>query len=216
MGQLKKYKPEIIVELRRRIAEITTKWAAKQAEQAAIDKPLLDAMNAEAARLRALIPVYCIEVTVKKTGDLDGDPILEYTADGIQINWGDAEVIGWASATRPGALGSFASICVAYISQKRLREIKTAQATAKEAKELAKEAMEKGLKEALIPQRAIDAYNQYHGDADEAWEDENETAWAMIREWAPYIEAQHGINKTKLHKEISEASREVNFGINEG
>jgi len=50
------------------------------------------------------------------------------------------------------------------------------------------------MKTVLIPQTAISAYKHYQGDENKAWEDENETAWALIKKWAPYIEIQDGIN----------------------
>jgi len=91
----------------------------------------------------------------------------------------------------------------------------TAKAEAEKAARSAKEAREKELTETPIPQEAIDAYNRYHGDEDKAWEDENETAWALIREWSPYIEAQYGMDKQKLLWIAKKAVREQNYGINE-
>jgi hypothetical protein len=80
----------------------------------------------------------------------------------------------------------------------------------------AKEAREKELKETAIPQEAIEAYNRYRGDEDAAWEDANELAWSLIRQWTPYIEAQHGMHRGKLQRMINDAAREANYGINEG
>ena len=60
----------------------------------------------------------------------------------------------------------------AYIESKKAAE---------EAAKPAKEAAEKELKETEIPAAAVKAYNHYHGDENKAWEDENETAWALIR-----------------------------------
>jgi hypothetical protein len=193
----------------------TAKHAAEKAAQDAIDNELLDVMNAKAATLIAQIPADHVRVTVKKIGDADGDPILEYAANGVKLGWHDVTIIGWASAIRPGALGSFAEICVASIDREKLEQIRTAQQASTIAKQAAKESREKELQETAIPQYAIDAYNHYHGDADAAWEDENEGDWAMIEKWAPYIEAQHGMNPKKMHKIISESSRETNYGIND-
>lgn len=47
------------------------------------------------------------------------------------------------------------------------------------------------LKETKIPEMAIKAYKHYKGNAEAAWEDENETAWALIKKWKPYIIAQN-------------------------
>jgi hypothetical protein len=71
-------------------------------------------------------------------------------------------------------------------------------------------------KETAIPQEAIEAYNRYRGDEDAAWEDANELAWSLIRQWTPYIEAQHGMHRGKLQRMINDAAREANYGINEG
>jgi hypothetical protein len=90
-----------------------------------------------------------------------------------------------------------------------------AKKVAEEAARPAKEAKEKELKETEIPAEAIKAYNHYHGSADKAWEDENETAWALIRKWTPYIEAQHGTDPEKLKRIASEVAKETNYGIND-
>lgn len=197
-------------------AEREAVWAAEKATQDAIEKPLLDAMHAESAALRASIPATHTLVTVNQTGNLDGDPILEYTADSIILSWQDVEVVGVASAIRPGALGEFATECVCSISKTKLAKIKTEKLASAETAKDAQEATEKELKETEIPQEAIALYNRYHGDEDKAWEDSNETAWALIRKWEPYIEAQHGMDPSKMQQLIVEASREANYGINEG
>lgn len=118
------------------------KWAQKRIEQDAIDQPLIDAMTAEADRLRTQIPADHLEVTVTQTGDLDGDPILKYTIDGIKVNRQDVNIVGWASAIRPGAMGAFASVCVASISIDKLEQIRAAQAEAAAAKFAKKAAAE--------------------------------------------------------------------------
>lgn len=94
----------------------------------------------------------------------------------------------------------------AYIDGKKATE---------EAVRPAKEAAEKELKETEIPVEAVKAYNQYHGDAEKAWENENETAWALIRKWSPYIEAQHGMDPEKTKAIISEMNAESSYGISE-
>ena len=191
------------------------KNAVRRAEEAAIDNKLLDTMHIEAATLVAQIPADHIRVTVKQTGDADGDPILEYTADGVKLSWRDVNTIGTACAIRPGAMGAFATERVCSISRDLLEQIRTEQQVSTIAKQATKEAREKELKETKIPQYAIDAYNHYHGDEDKAWEDENETDWAMIGKWAPYIEAQLGMHPKKMQKIISESARESNYGVND-
>ena len=197
-------------------ADRTTKQAVRQAKQDAIDKPLIEAMKANEAPLRASIPADHVEVIIKQTGDLDGDPMLTYRADGIKLGWQDVNIIGVASAVRPGAMGAFVSVYIASISRERLEEIRAAQQVNSAASQTAKEARQKELKETIIPESALSAYRHYHGDADKAWEDENETSWALIRHWTPYIEMQHGMDSVKLQREATEMSREVNYGINEG
>ena len=64
-----------------------------------------------------------------------------------------------------------------------------AQKAAEESARPAKEAEERELAETPIPEAAMNAYNHYHGNPESAWEAEDETAWALIRKWAPYIEA---------------------------
>lgn len=196
--------------------ERETKWAADKAIKDAADQPLLDAMQAHAAELKAQIPTGHIQVTVKQTGDTDGDPILEYTADGVKLNWRDVNNIGTASAIRPGALGAFASEHVCSIGKDRLAEIREMQAAKAATAQAAKEVRQVELKTTIIPDEALSAYNHYHGDANKAWENEDETSWALIQKWTPYIETQHGIDIEKIKRTAAETNRETSFGINEG
>jgi len=197
-------------------AEREAKWAAEKAAQDAIDRPLIEKMEREAAELRAQIPEDHVEVTVTKTGDLDGWPILEYKVGDTTLNWDQVNMIGSACAVRPGALGAFAEVWVASISRERLEEIRAQQQADAEASRAKKEAREKELRETPIPQEALSAYRHYHGDADAAWENEDEAAWALIEKWTPYIEAQHGIDAQKLQHMLKEAAREASYGISEG
>jgi molecular chaperone DnaK (HSP70) len=196
--------------------ERDAKWAADKAIKDVADQPLLDAMHAHVAELMAQIPVDHVQLTVKQTGDMDGDPILEYTADGVKLGWQDITMIGVASAIRPGAWGAFASIRVASISRARLEEIRAEQQTKSAAAQATKDTRKKELAETAIPASAVEAYNYYHGDADKAWENEDESAWAAINKWSPYIETQRGMDPAKLQREIWEMNREANYGINEG
>lgn len=197
-------------------AKRDARWAIKKAEQDAIDNPLLEAMEIKVTSLREQIPSDHIEVKVTQTGDLDGDPILEYEADGVKLRWSDVNVVGWASAIRPGALGAFAQVCIASISRDQLAEIRSAQADDAVKKSEKNAARQKELTETVIPPSALEAYNYYHGDSDLAWEKEDESSWAIIEKWTPYIEAQHGIAPRKLQRMISESAREESYGINEG
>ena len=143
MEEIKAAKPEIIAELKRQQEERkvanaarAAKWAEQMAAQDAIDAPILAAMHDRANELWAQIPADHIEVIAEKTGDMDGDPIMQYTADGEIVSWQDVNVVGWASAIRPGAMGSFASIQVCSISKDKLEQIK-ADKVAAEAKNVA-------------------------------------------------------------------------------
>lgn len=143
MDEIKDAKPEIIAELKRQQVERqaanaarSAKWAEQCAAQDIIDAPILAVMHDKANELRAQIPADHIEVIAAKTGDMDGDPIMQYTVDDTIISWHDINVVGWASAIRPGAMGSFASIQVCSISKDKLEQIK-ADKVAAEAKNVA-------------------------------------------------------------------------------
>ena len=149
MDEIKAAKPEIIAELKRqqeerKVAQAAreAKWAEQRAAQDAIDAPLLVAMAERANELRAQIPADHIEVVAKQTGDMDGDPIMQYTVDGVILNWQDVNHIGWASAIRPGAMGSFASIQICSISKDKLEQIKADRLSAETKKEAEKKAKE--------------------------------------------------------------------------
>ena len=100
------------------------RWERERLEQIEKEKPLLDEMYKKAQELRTQIPWGHREVTITKTGDLDGDDILEYTCEGVKLSWRDIVYAGTASAFRPGAMGAFASIRVASIDPVKLNEIK--------------------------------------------------------------------------------------------
>ena len=160
-------KPEIIAELKRQAEERkvanaarAAKWAEQCAAQDAIDAPILAAMHDKANELRAQIPAGHIEVVAKQTGDLDGDPIMQYTADGVVVSWHDVEHIGWASAIRPGAMGSFASIQICSISKARLDQIK-ADKVAAEAKKAADEKAETDRVDAIFATAKETGKKQY-------------------------------------------------------
>ena len=120
--------------------ELKARWAEQRAMQDAIDAPLLADMAAKANELRAQIPADHVEVIATQTGDMDGDPIMQYTAKGEIVSWSDITVIGWAGAIRPGAMGAFASIQICSISRDKLEQIKTAKAAAETTKAAAKKA----------------------------------------------------------------------------
>jgi hypothetical protein len=105
-------------------AEREIKWAAQKAADEAIRKPLIEAMQADLARLVSQIPVDRIRVAVTEDGDLDGWKLYKYTVDGFVVESSEVNVIGWASATYPGAMAPFVSECIASISRQRLIELK--------------------------------------------------------------------------------------------
>jgi len=197
-------------------ARYNARAAAYQAEREAVDNPLLEAMKAEAAKLRKRIPAGHIEVDVEDKGDFDGYPNLKYSVDGVELPWDKINHIGVASAIRPGALGSFARIYVVSIAKEKVEQIKKEQEEKSALNQARKEARQKELTETVIPPEALEAYNYYHGDSDLAWEKEDESSWALIDKWTPYIETQHGIDPRKLQRMVSEIAREESYGINEG
>lgn len=118
-------------------AEREARWVAEKAARQAVDNPLREAAEKQAAEIRASIPAGNIPVKVEQVGSADGDPIYDYYADGIKINWDDCIHHGTASAIRPGALGAFFVDQVYSIPRARLDEIKAEQA-AKDADAAAK------------------------------------------------------------------------------
>ena len=71
----------------------------------------------------------------------------------------------------------------------------------------------KEMKQVEVPLYAVEAYNLYAGSSEKAWEDEDETAWALINKWGKYIEAQQGSHPERAKELWVEMSREQNFGI---
>jgi len=169
-------------------AERQARWAAERAAQDAIDAPLIAAMNAEAAALRATIPAGSIAVECRQTGDLDGDPIYRYEADGIEVGWQDVVILGRPCAVRPGALGAFAERCVAYITPAKLAEMKDriAAKAAKRSEDAAKPRQpESGVKP--CPYCGTYCYGDCGGKPGDQTEDDREMRTAMS-------EANYGIN----------------------
>lgn len=136
-------------------------WAEARAKEKAIDAIEIEKMEKELVILREKIPAGAISVVAQKVGNADGYPILQYTADGIEIGWQDIEVVGWASAIRPGAMGAFKEECVCYILPEKLEEIKDRKREKEEKEEqlkaktkakeedVARKARETGVKQPL-------------------------------------------------------------------
>jgi hypothetical protein len=182
--------------------------AARQAEQDAKDKPLLDAMWAEVEELKRQMPANHVLVTATKTGDSDGWPLMDYEACGVKLRSDEINHIGWASAIRPGALGAFEEVKVCSIDRDKLIQIKADREREDAEKAEKKAAREKELAETPVPECAIEAYNHYHGNADKAWESEDEASWALIFHWSPFIETQRGMHPLMAQEISSEAARE--------
>lgn len=197
-------------------AEIEVKNVARRAAEKAKDQPFIDAMNAKVAELKKQLPANHVFVTATQTGDMDGDPIMAYEAAGVNLKWDEINVIGWASAIRPGALGAFEQVCVCSIDRDALVQSKIKHEEEAIASAAKKAEYKAKLQNTVIPDDAISDYNRYHGNADKAWEAEDEGAWAMIEKWSPYIEAQNGMHPEKAKEFLNEAMREANYGINEG
>ncbi len=197
-------------------AAASAKACAKHDAEQAADRLLLDKMEADAAELRKRIPADHVSVTVRQTGDMDGDPILEYTApDGTVLRWDQVTMHGTAYAIRNGALGPFAAVRIASISRADLAAIKAAQESKAMAAAEAKASRAARLRNTPIPPAALDAYRMYHGDSEAAWAAEDEGAWALIERWTPYIEAQHGTDPHRAARLIKDAARENDYGIND-
>lgn len=186
-------KPELraLVENRNAINDawqsaIKAKHQAQQQAEQAKRQPLIDAMHAEAESLRANIPPGAVPVSITKTGDADGIPIYRYEAGGVELPWTAVNMMGTPVAILPGALSHFAEEPVGYTTPDKIDEQKRKNADAKARKE----ANEHELLTAEIPEHARQAYRQYDGDADAAWEQEDETAYGLIMRWGPYIQAQ--------------------------
>lgn len=190
------------------------RWAAKRAADEAVDQIELDKMSAKVAELVAQIPDTHIRVTVTKTGDLDGDPILEFEAENVKLSWSQVEKVGWAGAIRPGALGAFAEEWICMISRDKLAGIAVEQGVKIAEKEAKKAARRKELEETPVPAGALEDYRRYRGNADKAWEAEDEGAWAVINRWAPYIEAQYNSRLEKI-KPAAESYR-IGYGTGAG
>lgn len=158
--------------LKKEREEIEKNWAEKKAKQDAIDAVEIEKMEKDMIELRKKIPAGAIEVSAKEIGRSDGIPIMEYTANGVEISWRDIVSIGWASAIRPGALGAFREKCIAYIMPEKLEEIvsgieeKKTQAEGKARQEqekiesLAKEAKETNTKKLLRSWMTSDCMNK--------------------------------------------------------
>jgi hypothetical protein len=102
--------------------------AVKRQAEREQDDALRAVMRAEAESIAARIPTGHIRVVATKVGDADGDPIMEYSAEGTKVRWDQVTTHGTASAIRPGAWGAFDSVTVASISEEKLAEIRAAMA----------------------------------------------------------------------------------------
>jgi hypothetical protein len=146
----------------------------------------------------AVEPMWC-EDWVKKIADMGGYAII---AHNIVIKKAIYDEIMTAIAEAKAEVSADPEVAE--------HDAKESLIAAQEAAKIAE------IKAVEIPAAAISAYNRYHGNAETAWENEDETAWALINKWSPYIEAQHGTDPVKLQRELAEAARESSFGINEG
>lgn len=122
---------------------------AERAKEEAADQLLLNAMYADAEKLRRKIPKGHVEAEAKQVGSFDGYPQMEYSVDGFELMLGDVKIIGWASAIRPGAMGSFKSVCIASIDREKLAALKKEKETAEKA------AIEKKINAAVEKEAAL-------------------------------------------------------------
>jgi len=127
---------DTLVELRgKEQSEREERWETERLEKIEKERPMLESMNKKAQEFRGQIPEDGIPVKIEKTGNMDGDDMLEYSVDGVKLSWRDIVYVGTASAIRPGAMGAFASVRVAYITRTKLEEIKLKNQAEKTGKE---------------------------------------------------------------------------------
>ena len=92
----------------------------------------LKMMAEQEAILRSQIPVGAVEVEAKEIQE----DIIKFFAEGIELPWEKVIKVGWASATRKGAMAPFASKMIVYILPDVLKtEIDLQQAKANEKAE---------------------------------------------------------------------------------
>jgi hypothetical protein len=165
----------------------TEYWSRERAEyRATVEAPLIDKMNAEAMLLRDKIPAGAIEVEIKQIGDADGYPLLSYRANLVDMVASDVTMVGCASAIRPGAMNSFADVYVGYTTL----ELIAARSACTQARADAIKAEQLELTTTVVPAGVMVDYRRYKGNAEKAWECGDESAWAAINNWSPFIEAQ--------------------------
>jgi len=121
---LAKLVSEYEAEEEERTKKNTARFAEEKRKRDEIDAPLIDKMLSEAERLKKQIPSDGIPVQEVVTGDLDGEPIKTFSADGVVLGWRDITIIGQPCAVRPGAIGCFASTLVAYTTRDKINKAK--------------------------------------------------------------------------------------------
>lgn len=197
----------------RQYEENKKRWDAERQAQIEADKPLLDQMHRDAESLIVKIPSDHVRVTVTQDGDADGVPILSYSVGDTKLTWADVDLVGTASAIRPGAMGSFAREHIASIAADKLAAIKAAQEADRIARTAAREARDKELAETPIPDYVMQDYNRYRGNADAAWAAEDSGAAILIQKWAPCIERQHGMHRAEFARQLRESTLDTSLGI---
>ena len=165
----------------------TAAWETERADfDAKVKQPLLAKMAEQVAALRAQIPAECIEVEISQSGESDGYPVLTYMAENVDLSWSDVTIVGVADATIAGALSPFSVARVGYTTKAALG----ARYAAMAAKLVRDASAHYVLLHTPVPPEAVAAYNRYSGNSDTAWERSDESAWAAINRWTPFIEAQ--------------------------
>ena len=135
---------DLVEELHRRQYEADAPLRQKREAELAQRQELLAAMRQQEAELVAQIPADHIRVTAKQTGDCDGDPIMEYAAEGEKLNWTQITFQGAATAKWPKAMSAFAFEQVCSISRADIDAVRTARLEkARQAEEKAREAARK-------------------------------------------------------------------------
>ena len=124
-------------------------FAEQAAAQKKADAPLIDSMLHEEQRLVALIPSGCLRCDATMHSDGDGGSYATFSCGGTNVHGPAAHVVGWASASRPGAQSAFESRCVAYVLSVDLAAIRRSEAAKIAEINAKKEAIEKHHAEAF-------------------------------------------------------------------
>ena len=130
--------------------------------------------------------------------------MVTYRHDGVELPFHDLNAHGLEEKI-------FGRQCIAHAPRAAVEALAAgAKARVAERTRKAREHTE-AVRTTAVPAEAIAAYVRYRGDPDRAWEDEDETAWSLIGQYAEAIEEQ-GLAKAaagaKFSRELHQVARE--------